>query len=36
MTNEHRTSVTRRTLAAAAVILVAGVASIAWVRTGRS
>jgi len=36
MTKEHRTSLTRRTLAAAAVILVAGLASIGWVRSGQS
>ncbi len=36
MTNEHRTALTRRTLAAAAVILVAGIASIGWVRSGHS
>jgi membrane fusion protein (multidrug efflux system) len=36
MTKEHRTSLTRRTLAAAAVVLVAGIASIGWVSSGRS
>jgi membrane fusion protein (multidrug efflux system) len=36
MTKERRITLTRRALAAAAVVLVAGLASIAWVRSGRS